>query len=465
MAVSVVAVAVAALIPAARAVDPSSLQPNVILIVTDDQTLDTLPADPPAMPWLQNQIFGPGDHHWQWFPNAFFNTPLCCPSRATMLTGQYSHHTGVQGNHDGSELDESNTLATWLHDDGYTTALIGKYLNNYPWDRGPYVPAGWDRWVGKRNTERGTTYDNYQLIDQGVPLFVGGTTVGYATDYLGNLALDFLKGASADRPYFLMFTPSAPHSPWIPAPRYEDAFAGVHIPRPSPRVLNDVAGKPGWVRALPPVTPEVAVRYQRDRRKERETLLAVDEWIHALVDEVAARGELDRTVFVFLTDNGYALGEHRWVGKRCPYDECIRTPLAIRTPWEPEGVVSDLVSNVDLASTVSELVGIAPGLPQDGYSLAGFLRPGSSDPPERDAVLIEWAGDREVPSWWGLRTSDMSYIEDDDGTVELYDLTGSIGRADPHELVNVATDPRYAEVRSQLAARLRELTAQRGSPG
>jgi len=147
-------------------------RPNVIIILTDDQSIDTLPSDPPAMPWLQARIADPQDH-WTWFPNAFVNTPLCCPSRATLLTGLYSHHTGVQDNDDGHLLDERATLAVRLHDAGYRTGLIGKYLNLYPFGRGPYMPPGWDRWVGKGNRSAATVYYGYPLVDQGVPVTGG----------------------------------------------------------------------------------------------------------------------------------------------------------------------------------------------------------------------------------------------------------------------------------------------------
>ncbi len=155
MAAAVVGITIAAAVSPRTPKPPATLPPNIVLILTDDQTMDTLPASPPAMPWLQHQIFRTPASHWQWFPNAVFDTPLCSPSRATILTGRYSHNTGVTGNQSGDQLDESNTLATWLQGGGYTTALIGKYLNNYPWTRGTYVPVGWDRFVGKRNTDKG----------------------------------------------------------------------------------------------------------------------------------------------------------------------------------------------------------------------------------------------------------------------------------------------------------------------
>ena len=223
---SIAVLAVAAALPAPPERDSATLPPNIILILTDDQSLDTLPSDPASMPWLQSQIFGNPADDWLWFPNAFLNTPLCCPSRATILTGRYSHHTHVEGNEQGMNLDESNTLATWLKGGGYTTALIGKYLNNYPWNRGPYVPPGWDRFFGKRNEAEAETYYDYGVIDQGAPLFVGDTPDVYVTDLLADKAVDFLEGVPAEEPYFLMFTPPAPHAPLVPAPRYVDRSTG-----------------------------------------------------------------------------------------------------------------------------------------------------------------------------------------------------------------------------------------------
>src|SRR4029453_18861709 len=132
----------------------------------------------------------------------------------------------------------------------------------FPWDRGPYVPPGWDRFVAKLNQELGTTYYDYHLLDQGVPLTVGDAPGGYATTLLADDATSFLRAAPADHPWFLLFSPPAPHEPWIPAPGDRGAFAGEPVPRPSERVVNDVHGKPGWIRALPPITAE-AERHQQ----------------------------------------------------------------------------------------------------------------------------------------------------------------------------------------------------------
>lgn len=429
-------------------------RPNIVVILTDDQSFDTLPADPPAMPWLQSQIQDPSGH-WLWFPNAIISTPLCCPSRATILSGRYSHHTHVRNNDEGERFDDSNTLATWLHDAGYFTGLSGKYLNRYPFERGPYVPPGWDRWVAKRNTAATTTYYDYGFIDQGVPLQVRDAPTSYATDLFADRALDFLRTAPANQPYFLYYAPSAPHPPWTPAPRDAGAFAGVPIPEPKSVGEHDVSDKPAWIQALEPFDARERADLLRDQRRERETLLGVDDQVHRLIDAIAARGDLDRTVIFFLTDNGYSFGEHRIRGKRCAYEECIRTPLAVRMPGQPRTVVSGVVSNVDLAPTIADLAGVRPGLPEDGRSFADALRGDRWRPPE--GALIEWAGDRSVPPWQGVRTTDLVYIEDADGTVELYDLTGVLGPADPLELRNRADDRRYRGEVRRLAALLERL--------
>jgi N-acetylglucosamine-6-sulfatase len=423
------------------------LPPNIVVIVTDDQSYGTLPAHPAAMPWFQRQLRDP-EAGWVRFSDAVISTPICCPSRATLLTGQYARHTGVVGNADGQALDETETLPAWLHDAGYTSGLIGKYLNLYPWDRGPYVPPGWDRWLAKRNTAANTTYYDYEVVDQGQPGRVGDEPGDYATTYLAAAALDFVRTAPADRPWFLYFAPSAPHKPWTAAPGDEGA-APVSLPGPSEAVLNDVAGKPAWIRALPRIGPERAHLLERDRAQELAPLFAVDRAIQTIWEAIEARGELDRTAFVFLSDNGYAYGEHRWEGKRCPYEECIRVPFAIRMPGVLPRTVDAVVSNVDVAPTVLDLAGVAPGGEVDGESLLP-LALGTTDRLGRAGVFLDWAGDGQVPPWVGVRLADAVYIENEDGTVELYDLA-----RDPHELRNVAGDASAAALQARASSSLR----------
>jgi arylsulfatase A-like enzyme len=444
---------------------PSERLPNVLLVITDDQPWDSLPSgtDPPAMPWLESRLADPDDH-WVRFTNALAQVPLCCPSRASILTGLFARHTGVESNVDGEDLDESSTIATWLDDAGYQTGFVGKYLNGYPWDRGPYVPDGWDRFLAKRNTDVSTTYERYPFVDQGVPLTAGTGDGAYATSMLGAEASAFLRSASTERPWFLVFAPSAPHAPWTPASEDVGSLSGATSPS-DPLESNDVRGKPEWVRDLPPIDGPTAASLEDLRRRMMETLLEVDRVTRSLVEEVDARGELDRTLVVFISDNGYSFGRHRWVGKRCPYDACVRVPLVIRSPWTDAGEVHTPVSNVDLAPTILDLTGVGSGSERvDGRSLLPMLDDRVLGDFDRDAVLIEWAGDGDVPPWRGVRSEDFAYVETSDGTVELYDLTGQLGPADPAELRNRAGEPRYLAVQRSLAGTLDRLVAQEPVP-
>ena len=448
------AILAAAALTSAPPPGPRDDRLNIVVILTDDQSFDTLPSNPPAFPWLQSQIQDP-DGHWLWFPDAFIQTPLCCPSRATILSGRYSRHTHVRTNDDGALFDETQTIATWLHDSGYFTGLIGKYLNRYPFGRGPYIPPGWDRWVVKRNTAASTTYANFGFVDQGVAMQTSDGAATYATDLFADHAVDFLRTAPDDRPFFLTFATSAPHPPWTAPPRHAGAFADVSLPVAPSVDERDVSDKPSWVRKLRRVDASARAGFLEDRRHEAESLLAVDDAVERIVDQLAADGELDETVIVFLTDNGFSFGQHRIRGKRCPYEECIRTPFAARIPGAVARDVPGLISNVDLAPTIADLAGVRPGQPVDGRSFAPALLGERWNAPR--GVFLEWAGDREIPPWQGVRTADFAYIESADGTIELYDITGAIGAADPFELRSRSADPGYRATVRRLAALLRAL--------
>ena len=431
-AVAVLAAAVVAPTP-----EPSpDRRPNVILVVTDDQAFETLPSD--AMPWLRARLAEAGGG-WTLFPNAFSSTPMCCPARATLLTGRYSFHTGVHDNLDGEALDETRTLAVWLDEAGFTTGLVGKYLNDYPWTRGPYVPPGWDRWYAKLNPKLATTYVNFPVVDQAVPTIVRGA---YATDVLAAEAVEFVHAAPSDHPFFLLFAPSAPHAPRTPAPRHVGTLRD--LPVPALAQLNDVDDAATWARNLPTIDPPRAERISDARERARETLLAVDEALHEIVTEVEARGQLDRTVILVLSDNGISFGEHRWVGKGCPYEACVRTPFAIRVPGSAGGVSESLASNVDVAPTIADLIGMELPPSVDGISLVPLLGDGATA--ERDGVLLTYVGDQRVPAWWAVRTDDWKYVTYADASRELYDL-----RNDPNELDNLAADRAVAHVVTELS--------------
>lgn len=422
---------------------------NVLVIVTDDQSWDSIPRSIPVMPYLQQRVLDPADH-WVTFSNGFVNTPLCCPARTTMLTGGFAHRTGVQDNADGPLIDESATLAAWLDDAGYHTGLVGKYLNLYPFGRGPYVPEGWDEWWGKQQGTSESLYHDFTLIEQGTPVHYDGEETSYSTDVYRDKALEFLRDAPTDAPFFLWFAPTAPHPPVVPATRHVGRYANLVVPSAPSLGEADVSDKPAWVQTLPEFDAEDRAAMADLRRRSFEGLLAMDEAMQAILEQLRQEGELDETVIVYVSDNGFAFGEHRWIKKICPYEECIRVPFLIRLPGTEPRIEPAMVSVVDLTPTIAELAGVAPEVAFDGASLVPLLREDSHEG-RTGEVFAEWVGDDRVPGWWQLRTPRWAYIELATGERELYDM-----RTDPYELVNVAADPanalRVERLSSALAA-------------
>jgi N-acetylglucosamine-6-sulfatase len=282
----------------------------------------------------------------------------------------------------------------------------------------------------------------------------GSAPQDYATDVLGAQAVRFVQTAPVDRPWFLYFSPNAPHLPWVPSPTYAGEFRDVRPPFPSLHTMNEVAGKPAYVRALAPKTEADRQGYIEADRNERAMLRSVDDWFRAIVDAVAARGELDRTVIIFLTDNGYTFGMHRLDGKRFPYTPSIGVPFAIRTPWAPAGTVENLVSNLDLAGTIAALAGAQPGLPQAGISLVPAMQ--GQPLARRPGVFLDWGGDAVTPPWQGVVTPRFLYVHNDDGFEELYRASDAL------QLHNVAGDPPAGRLLSRGRTLLADLAAEAG---
>jgi N-acetylglucosamine-6-sulfatase len=416
---------------------------NVVVIVTDDQRADSVVPD--AMPFLTSVLADPAEP-WVVFTNGFANSPVCCPSRATMLTGRLPHDHGVRTNADGVRLDESSTVAAWLHDAGYHTGLAGKYLNGYPFGRGPFVPEGWDRWWGKRQGTQESTYLDYSLVEDGAEVSFGREDADYLTDVLADRAVEFVEEAPSGKPFFLWVAPTAPHPPWTPAARHAGSLAGLPLDETPAVGEEDISDKPGWVRSLPSLDATDRAALLDDQRLALETLRAVDELIGRVVEALRTRGDLEHTMIVVLSDNGFSFGEHRWVRKSCPYDECVRVPFLVRYPGTTGRVEETLVSTADLAPTIAELAGVVTPPDLDGRSLRSFL----DEHDEGDVpVVLESFDARTVPVWRQIRTPRFAYVEYETGERELYDL-----RSDPHELENVAGDRAYEEVVERLAVRL-----------
>jgi arylsulfatase A-like enzyme len=430
------------------------VKPNIIFFLTDDQTLEAIGHNPTAMPYLRARLDDPNDH-WTTFDQAFLNTPICCPTRATLFTGLSSHHTGVETNGQGAVLREfeSSTIATWLHTAGYYTGLVGKYINKYPFGGPFYTPPGWDRWVANFND-----YYNYTNDEDGTLVRYGSDPADYSTDVLARKAVDFIATAPTDRPFFLFAAPKAGHDPYTPAPRHVDAFAGMQPTRRPDFNEADVSDKPTWVQHLGRMGPELIRQQDLDRQHQFESLLAADDAVRDIFDALEARGELDHTVFIFMSDNGFAFGEHRWKTKKCEYEECTRTPLLIRYPGVEARVDHSLVSSIDVAPTLAALAGIQPASCVDGRSLVPLVLQRRIS--WRREVLLHTIDDAyPMPGYWGIHTKAYLYVEFTNGEKELYDLKGVLSRADPYELANRVRDPAYAAVEAHLASRLLRLKA------
>ena len=350
----------------------------------------------------------------------------------------------------GQTTKDSATVATWLNSAGYQTSLIGKYLNGYPFRSVPtdYVPPGWDEWHAFKK-EPG--YYDYTLNENGTLVTYGATRADYSTDVLKRKALQFL-GSSAE-PFFLYFAPYAAHDPYTPAPEYATAFSDLQMPRSPSFNEADVSDKPEWIRSRSLLSAREQQNQDRDRRSQYRALLSVDDAIEEFFSALNSRGILDNTVVVFMSDNGHLLGEHRVRTKVSEYEESHAVPLWIRSGSAVANAEPRLVSNVDLATTFTELAGVNPTITQDGRSLIPLLNGSATG--WRNGVLLEWLGETAVgksslaPPYWGIRTKAYKYVELNTGEKELYHLA-----VDPYELQNVAGDPAYAQIQADLAAEL-----------
>jgi N-acetylglucosamine-6-sulfatase len=436
-------------------------RPNIILILSDDQSYESID----KMPFLRNR--SPPQGGWYRFDDAFINNATCCPSRATILTGLWSHHHGVESTAGAPAYDDSDTIATRLHAAGYRTGLVGKYhLGTTNMNRpGPtYVPPGWNEWQGFANNTSGWYY-NYTLNENGALVIYGSAPADYSTDVLRDKALDFIDRNRSD-PFFLMYAPRAPHNSWIAAPRHVGHYQDEPVLRPPNFNEQDMSDKPAWWSSL---TPRKVSDANVARRKEWDTTLALDDAMKAIHERLQNLGLMSRTVIFFMTDNGYAFGEHRYQGKACAYEECSHTPLLVKFGGRTQGwTFPQLIGNEDLAPTIADLAGTSPPDPTDGQSFAPMLRNGTTPAGWENEILLRgYKGDGvdnesdqqgHPPAFWGLRTPGYKYIETvGTGEVELYDLA-----ADPRERQNVADKPEYASIRAQLAERLWEL-ARRGT--
>jgi N-acetylglucosamine-6-sulfatase len=417
------------LAPTAAAQDEPADRPSILLIVTDDQRWDTLW----AMPEVQRSLVQRGVN----FSESFTTSSLCCPSRASILTGEYPHTTGVYRQtlpHGGfKSFRDSTTIATQLHDAGYHTGFFGKYLDSYQHDAlTGYVPPGWDRWVAFVHSQ----FFDYGLTVDGEVRRRGVDLDDYSTDVLAAHTEGFIR--RTEGPVFALFAPAAPHAPAIPAPADEGRFDDLPVWRPPSFDEADRSDKPKHMQALQPVGPDRTANLEVLRRNQYRSLQAVDRAVARLLVALNDTGRLDNALVIFTSDNGLLWGEHRWLKKEVPYEEAIRVPLVVRDDAiVGEGARTDdhLVANIDLAPTIAEVAGVdLPGA--EGKSLVPQLT-GTAEA-WRHALLIEHLrGTNPIPTYCAVRTERYLFASYDTGERELYDLD-----ADPFELRNLAgTEP------------------------
>jgi arylsulfatase A-like enzyme len=437
------------------------LRPNIVFILTDDQRFDTvdtthsLDGTTPVMPTVMSEIVGKGVR----FENSFVTTDLCAPSRSSLLTAKYAHTTGVHdnGGSDGgfTAFNDVSTLPVWLKAAGYHTGLYGKYINGYN-TGAPYIPPGWDEWHAFKTVN----YFNYTLENNGAEVAYGSADTDYSTDVLRDLAVQFISNSADKQPFFLYFAPKAPHAPATPAPRHAGMFSGVPPWRPPNYNEADATDKPAWVQAIAPWGTTKQTNQDAFDRKQLECLQSVDEAVAALLQELTAIGQLDNTIIIFASDNGYSWGSHRWEPKQCEYEECMRVPLAIRyKPLAPLPRVETAFGlNIDHGLTLSELAGATPDPGAEGVSMVRLLD-GTVASWRTDFLEEHWDGTPgdetdvgSIPTYAEVRGTPWKYNELHTGEAELYDLPG-----DPYELTNVVTDPANAATVTAMAARLREL--------
>ncbi len=422
----------------------STTTPNIVLILTDDQRFDTLW----AMPTVESELVGHGID----FVNGFVSNPLCCPSRASILTGEYSHTTGVYSNRSHqryggfAHFDDRSTVATWLNAAGYRTGLFGKYLNGYS---GTYEPPGWDQWFA---TYHGKGYYNYTVNADGELSTYGSDPADYSTTVLTQQATDFIRSTDPTQPLFLYFAPHGPHAAAIPAPGDGNAFADLAPWRP-PSYDKVEPTKPEFVRHRKSFPSSLIGSIDSFRLDQYRTLLSLDRAVASILGALDDTGRLSDTMIVFMSDNGMLWGEHGWHKKVVPYEESIRVPFVVR--YDPlvasPRVDPHLVVNVDLAPTFAALAGVsAPGA--EGMSMLPLLS--SPDAPWRSSFLIEHMRKNTggVPTYCGVQTRRYEYVDYVTGEEELYDL-----RRDPYQLHNRADAVGYHDVRRGLRNQLGRL--------
>ena len=453
--------------PVAAALKP---RPNIVFILIDDLRWDELGIA--GHPYIKTPNIDRIGREGAVFRNAFMTTPLCSPSRASFLTGQYAHTHGITDNVDRSAASHQlRTFPNLLHQSGYETAFIGKWhMGNDDQPR-----PGFDRWVSFKGQG---TYRDAELNEDGKSV----KSAGYITDVLNGYAIEFIK-RSHTKPFLVYLAHKAIHPEvtqnndgsvnlndaerFIPATRHENAFAGETIPR-RPNYGRAPADKPALLRQIGnlPALGAATVTPDRAILERQRTILAIEDGVGEILKALQETGQLDNTILVFTSDNGYFYGEHGLsVERRLAYEESIRLPLLVRYPKlvKPGTVRNEFALNIDLAPTLLSLAGVPVPANMEGRSLVPVLK--GMRPRWRNSFLIEYYSDKVFPrivqmGYKAVRNQRWKYIHylELDGMDELYDL-----KRDPFEMKNLVGEPgtqtTLKEMKRELERLLRETRA------
>jgi N-acetylglucosamine-6-sulfatase len=427
-------------------------RPNVIVIDTDDMNASDL--------FVMRNTLSLLAAHGTNFKNSYVSYPLCCPSRATFLTGQYAHNHHVLTDQRFGDLDSSNTLAVWLRRAKYRTAMVGKYLNGYGVVDPRHIPKGWTQWYGLTGGTEQHRY-GFKLNENGKVRHYSRKPANYI-DYVLDSKLNAVlkQWTISPKPFFIYYNPNNPHGEagtpfWStrdpePAPQYLGVFGDLTAPHPPNFDEANVSDKPQQVKEIPHLSDAQIADIDRRYRGRLESLLSVDDEVKRIVGLVRKYGDKRKTFFIFTSDNGLELGAHRIEFKNFLYEEGERVPLIIRGPGFPEGATRDqLVANIDLAPTITALTGTPPGRVMDGTPLLPLAK-NPADGANRD-ILFE---SPDIGAY-GIRRGPWKYNLWNNGDEELYNLND-----DPYELTNLLFGggaSSYTDIRDQLNARLQQL--------
>jgi N-acetylglucosamine-6-sulfatase len=426
----------------------SDSRPNIVFILVDDLRWDEIGCA--GHPYIKTPNIDRIAREGAMFRNAFMTTPLCSPSRASFLTGQYAHTHGITDNVDRSAA--SHMLAHFpllLQQSGYETAFIGKWhMGNDDTPR-----PGFDRWVSFKGQG---AYFNPDINEDGKSV----KPAGYITDLLNGYAVEFIK-RRRDKPFLVYLAHKAIHPEvtqnndgsvnladserFIPAERHGNLYAGKTIPR-RPNAMRAPVGKPALERRigdLPLLGAGTGTRDEAILGRQR-TLMAIEDGVGEIFKSLRETGQLDKTVIVFTSDNGYFYGEHGLsVERRLAYEEAIRMPLLVRYPRmiKPGTARDEFALNIDLAPTLLSVAGASVPGNMQGRSLAPLLK--GEKIKWRDSFLIEYYSDRVFPriarmGYKAVRNGRWKYIRylELEGMDELYDL-----KTDPYEMKNLFNQP------------------------